>query len=197
MKSLKGTVTAENLLKAYTGESQAVVQYAMFASIADKEGFKQIKNIFQETADNEAQHAKRFYRIILAGFENDLPAQIETPIAYAFSQGTTLENLLAAIPGEEDEANSLYPLFAQTALEEGFPEAAHAFRLIATVEKHHGQRFSLLADNIRNGRVFKKDAPVAWKCEKCGYIYIGEEAPKMCPACLHPQAYFQVEPDIY
>lgn len=196
MKSLKGTATAENLLKAYTGESQAVVQYAIFSSVADKEGYKQIKNIFQETADNEAQHAKRYYKILLAGFEHDLPVQLEAPIAYGISQGTTLENLLTSIAGEEEESSSMYPLFARTAQEEGFPEAANAFRLIATVEQHHAERFAQLAENIQNGQVFKKDAPVAWKCGKCGYIYVGEEAPNVCPACLHPQGYFEVEPDI-
>ncbi len=197
MKSLKGSVTAENLLKAYTGESQAVVQYAIFASIADKEGFKQIKNIFQETADNEAQHAKRYYRLLLAGFENELPAAIETPVGYGIFQGTTLENIQFSLSGEEDEATSLYPEFARIAQEEGYADAANAFRLIATVEKHHGQRFAQLAENIQNDRVFKKEEPVAWKCQKCGYIYVGEEAPKMCPACLHPQSYFEVDPDIY
>lgn len=196
MKSLKGTATAENLLKAYTGESQAVVQYAIFSSVADKEGYKQIKNIFQETADNEAQHAKRYYKILLAGFEHDLPVQLEAPIAYGISQGTTLENLLTSIAGEEEESSSMYPLFARTAQEEGFPEAANAFRLIATVEQHHAERFAQLAENIQNGQVFKKDASVVWKCGKCGYIYVGEEAPNVCPACLHPQGYFEVEPDI-
>lgn len=197
MKSLKGTKTAENLLKAYTGESQAVVQYAIFSSIADKEGYKQIKDIFQETADNEAQHAKRYYRILLSGFENALPAEIETTITYAVAQGTTLENLLFSINGEQDEATSMYPGFAQIAEDEGFPEAANAFRMIATVEQHHGERFLQLAENIKNGKVFKKDAPTAWKCGKCGYIYMGEEAPTVCPACLHPQSYFSVEPGIY
>lgn len=197
MKSLKGTATAENLLKAYTGESQAVVQYTLFSSVADKEGYKQIRNLFQETADNEAQHAKRYYRILLAGFENELPAELETTINYSVAQGTTLENLLFSITGEEEEAHSLYPRFAQVAEEEGFPEAAMAFRVIATVEKHHAERFALLAANIKNDRVFRKDAPTVWKCGKCGYIYVGEEAPKVCPACLHPQGYFEVEPDLF
>lgn len=197
MKSLKGTITAENLLKAYTGESQAVVQYAVFSSIADKEGYKQIKDIFQETADNEAQHAKRFYRILLAGFENELPAEIVTTITYAVAQGSTLDNLLVSIAGEQDEATSLYPGFAKTAEAEGFPEAAQAFRMIATVESHHGQRFEKLAENIKNDNVFKKDTPTAWKCGKCGYIALGLEAPAVCPACLHPQSYFEVEPGIF
>lgn len=197
MKSLKGTMTAENLLKAYTGESQAVVQYAIFSSIADKEGYKQIKDIFQETADNEAQHAKRYYRILLAGFANELPAEIITTITYAVAQSTTLDNLLYSITGEQDEATSMYPGFAKIAEEEGFPEAAAAFRSIASVEQHHGERFLLLAENIKNGTVFKKDIPTTWKCSKCGYISIGEEAPAVCPACLHPQSYFSVEADIY
>lgn len=197
MKSLKGTMTAENLLKAYTGESQAVVQYAIFSSIADKEGYKQIKDIFQETADNEAQHAKRFYRILLAGFENELPAEIMTTITFAVAQSTTLDNLLFSINGEQYEATSMYPGFAETAEAEGFPEAAVAFRSIGSVEHHHGERFLRLAENIKNDKVFKKDAPIAWKCAKCGYISFGEEAPQVCPACLHPQSYFSVEPGIY
>ncbi|MFZ2256972.1 MAG: rubrerythrin family protein [Clostridiaceae bacterium] len=197
MKSLKGTMTAENLLKAYTGESQAVVQYAIFSSIANKEGYKQITDIFQETADNEAQHAKRYYRMLLDGFANELPAEIATTITYSVAQNTTLENLLFSINGEMHEASSMYPGFSEVADKEGFPEVAAVFRSIATVEQHHGERFSLLAENIKNGKVFKKDVPTSWKCSKCGYISFQEAAPLVCPACLHPQSYFSVEPYIY
>ncbi|NLY75811.1 MAG: rubrerythrin family protein [Firmicutes bacterium] len=192
MKSLKGTKTAENLLKAFAGESQARTRYTFYASVADKEGYKQIRNIFIETADNEKEHAKRFYKLLLEGFAGELPAMIEINAGYPVAQGTTLDNLKAAADGENEEWSALYPSFAKTAEEEGFPEAAAAFKMIATIEKRHEARYQKLAENISAGKVFQKDRPVLWKCGNCGYIHEGAKAPEKCPACLHPQGFFEV-----
>jgi rubrerythrin len=197
MNSLKGTKTAENLLKAFAGESQARTRYTFYASAADKEGYKQIRNIFTETADNEKEHAKRFYKLLLEGLKGELPAMIEINAGYPVAQGTTLDNLKAAASGENEEWSELYPAFAGTADEEGFPEVAAAFRMIAKVEKKHEERYSKLAGNIENGLVFKKDGKVFWKCGNCGYIHEGEGAPDKCPACLHPQSYFEVFVETY
>lgn len=197
MKRLKGTKTAENLLKAFAGESQARTRYTFYASVADKEGFKQIKNIFTETADNEKEHAKRFYKLLLEGFDGELPTMIEISAAYPVAQGTTLENLQAAASGENEEWSELYPAFAMVAEEEGFPEVAAAFRMIATVEKRHEARYSKLAENIVGGKVFKKDEKLLWKCGNCGFIHEGPGAPDKCPACLHPQAFFEVFVETY
>lgn len=197
MNSLKGTKTAENLLKAFAGESQARNRYTFYASVADKEGYKQIKNIFIETADNEKEHAKRFYKFLLEGLQGELPAAIEINAAYPVAQGTTLDNLKAAASGENEEWSDLYPAFAKVAEEEGFPEIAGAFKMIATVEKRHETRYSKLAENIENGTVFKKDGKVFWKCGNCGYVHEGVEAPVKCPACVHPQAYFEVFVEAY
>jgi rubrerythrin len=197
MKSLKGTKTAENLLKAFAGESQARTRYTFYASVADKEGYKQIKNIFIETADNEKEHAKRFYKLLLEGFAGELPAMIEISAGYPVAQGTTLDNLKAAADGENEEWTALYPSFAKTAEEEGFPEVAGAFKMIANVEKRHEARYAKLAENILNNKVFQKDQPVLWKCGNCGHIHQGPNAPEKCPACLHPQAFFEVFVETY
>lgn len=198
MKSLKGTKTLENLLKAWAGESQAVVQYGMFAAKAKKEGYVQVSNIFQETADNEREHGKRFYRLILKGFEGAIPAEVGTTISAGFIESAqTLDNLLFSINGETDEAVTVYPEYARVAAEEGFSEAAAAFKAIGSVEKHHAERFQMLADNIENGSVFNKKETVIWKCNNCGYIAEDTAAPELCPACLHPRSYFQVEVDVY
>ena len=197
MKNLKGTKTAENLMKSFAGESQARNRYTYYASIADKEGYKQIRNIFIETADNEKEHAKRFYKLLLAGFEGELPATIEINAGYPVAQGTTLENLKASANGENEEWSELYPEFAKVADEEGFPEVARAFRSIASAEKRHEIRYNKLVDNIENDTVFKKNEKVLWKCGNCGYIHEGLEAPKECPACLHPQAHFEVFVETY
>lgn len=197
MKSLKGTKTAENLLKAFAGESQARTRYTFYASVADKEGYKQIKNIFIETADNEKEHAKRFYKLLLEGFAGELPAMIEINAGYPVAQGTTLDNLKAAADGENEEWTDLYPSFAKTAEEEGFPEVAGAFKIIANVEKRHEARYHKLAENILNNNVFQKDQPVLWKCGNCGHIHEGPNAPEKCPACLHPQAFFEVFVETY
>lgn len=197
MKSLKGTKTAENLLKAFAGESQARNRYTFYASIADKEGFKQIKNIFIETADNEKEHAKRFYKLLLEGLAGELPAMVEINAGYPVAQGTTLDNLKAAASGENEEWTALYPTFAKIAEEEGFPEVAGAFKMIANVEKRHETRYQKLATNISNNEVFKKSASVQWKCGNCGHIHEGPNAPEKCPACLHPQAFFEVFVETY
>lgn len=197
MKSLKGTKTAENLLKAFAGESQARTRYTFYASVADKEGYKQIRNIFIETADNEKEHAKRFYKLLLEGLKDELPAMVEITAGYPVAQGTTLDNLKAAASGENEEWSDLYPEFAKVADEEGFPEVATAFKMIATVEKRHEARYTKLAENIENGKVFLKDGKVFWKCGNCGYIHEGTEAVDKCPACLHPQAHFEVFVETY
>lgn len=197
MKSLKGTKTAENLLKAFAGESQARNRYSFYASVADKEGFKQIKNFFIETADNEKEHAKRFYKFLLEGLQGELPAAIEINAAYPVAQGNTLDNLKAAAGGENEEWTDLYPAFAKTAQEEGFPEVAAAFKMIASVEKHHEERYRKLSVNIENDAVFKKSGKTVWKCGNCGYIHEGNSAPDTCPACVHPQSYFEVHVEAY
>ena len=197
MNSLKGTRTAENLLKAFAGESQARNRYTFYASVADKEGFKQIRSLFTETAENEKEHAKRFYKLLLEGFSGQLPTGIEIHATYPVAQGTTLDNLKAAAAGENEEWTELYPAFAQVASEEGFPEVAVAFNMIAKVEARHEARYRKLADNIEQNRVFRKDAPTLWKCDNCGYIHEGAAAPEKCPACLHPQAYFEVFTENY
>lgn len=197
MKSLKGTKTGENLLKSFAGESQARNRYTYYASVAEKEGYKQIKNIFIETADNEKEHAKRFYKFLLAGFQGELPAMIEINASYPVAQGTTLDNLRAAASGENEEWSDLYPAFAKVAEEEGFPEIAAAFKMIASAEMRHEIRYKKLADNIQNGKVFKKDGKTLWKCGNCGYVHEGAEAPGECPACVHPQAHFEVFAETY
>ncbi len=193
MNSLKGTKTAENLLKAFAGESQARNRYTFYASVADKEGFKQIKNLFLETAENEKEHAKRFYKLLLEGFKGEMPALIEIQAAYPVAQGTTLENLIAAADGENEEWGTLYPEFCSIAESEGFHEVAAAFKFIASVEKHHEARFRKLAGNVKNEEVFTRDTPVKWKCSNCGYIHEGTSAPNQCPACIHPTGYFEIE----
>ena len=197
MKSLKGTATAINLMKAFAGESQARNRYTYWASVADKEGYKQIKNIFIETADNEKEHGKRFYKFLLEGLAGELPAVIEIETGFPVAQGTTLDNLKAAAEGEYEEWTDAYPAFAKVAEEEGFPQIAAAFKMIAQAEKRHDTRFKKLAANIENGKVFKKDAPTTWKCGNCGYVHEGPEAPQVCPACVHPQAYFEVFAETY
>lgn len=197
MKSLKGTKTAENLLKAFAGESQARNRYTFYASVADKEGFKQIKNIFIETADNEKEHAKRFYKFLLEGLQGELPTMVEINAMYPVALGTTIDNLKAAAGGENEEWTELYPAFSKVAEEEGFPDVAAAFKMIASVEKHHEERYKKLASNIENCAVFKKGEKTVWKCGNCGYIYEGSSAPDKCPACVHPQAYFEVHIEAY
>jgi len=187
MVSLKGTRTEENLLKAFAGESQARNRYTFYASVAKKEGLEQISALFLETAENEKEHAKRFFKFLEGGMVN---------ITAAFPAGvigSTSENLQAAAEGEHEEWSDLYPAFAAVAKEEGFAEIAAAFTMIARVEKHHEARYRTLWDNLQKGEVFEKDGVVIWKCRNCGYIHEGKAAPQKCPACLHPQGYFEVE----
>lgn len=197
MESLKGSKTLENLMKAFAGESQARNRYTYYASAAGKEGYKQIEAIFNETADNEKEHAKRFYKLILQGMDGELPAVVEVNAVYPVALGSTLDNLLAAAAGENEEWTVLYKEFAEVAEKEGFLTAAAAFRFIAKVEEKHETRYRKLAANIENGTVFKKDGKVYWKCRNCGYVHEGDEAPLNCPACLHPQTYFEVLAENY
>jgi rubrerythrin len=192
MKTLKGTKTAENLMKAFAGESQARNRYTFFASVADKEGFKQIKNIFIETADNEKEHAKRFYKFLAAGFQGELPTAIEITAGFPVALGNTLDNLKAAAAGENEEWSQLYPAFAKVAEEEGFAEIATVFKEVAEVEERHEIRYQKLAANVADGKVFQKDTEILWKCGNCGYVHKGRSAPDKCPACAHPQAFFEV-----
>ncbi len=181
-------------MKAFAGESQARTRYTFYASIAKKENFVQISNIFLETAENEKEHAKRLYKF-LAGSINETMVQINA--AYPVAMGDTRCNLLAAADGEKEEWGELYPAFADIAQEEGFPEVAQAFRKLAEVEKHHEERYRKLHANIMNGEVFKKSTVTQWKCGNCGYVHTGSCAPDLCPACIHPQAYFEVLAENY
>ncbi|MEN8186627.1 MAG: rubrerythrin [Bacteroidota bacterium] len=188
---MKGTQTEQNLLKSFAGESQAKMRYEFFAKVADKEGYKQIAAIFQETANQEKEHAKRFFKFLEGGM-TEITASYPAGII-----GTTKENLKAAAEGENEEWTDLYPEFARIAEEEGFKEVAIAFRLIAEVEKEHERRYLKLLQNLSEDTVFIKDGKVWWKCLNCGYVYQSEKALKMCPACLHPQSYMQVREENY
>lgn len=197
MNNLKGTKTAQNLLKSFAGESQARNRYTYYASVADKEGYKQMKNIFIETADNEKEHAKRFFKFLLEGLKDELPTTVEITAAYPVAQGNTLDNLIAAANGENEEWTELYPGFADTAELEGFAEIATVYRMIASAEKRHEARYRKLAENIKNNKVFSKDSKTAWKCGNCGYIHEGIGAPEQCPACAHPKAHFELFAETY
>lgn len=191
MPEIKGTETEKNLLKSFAGESQARNRYTYFASIARKEGYRQIEALFIETAENEREHAKRFFKFLEGG---DLEIIATYP---AGKLGTTLENLKAAAAGENEEWTELYPAFAEKAKEEDFSEVADAFTMIAKVEKEHEERYKKLVSNIERGAVFKKENTVRWKCRNCGYVHEGLDAPDMCPACLHPQEYFELKEETY
>jgi rubrerythrin len=186
MPSIKGTETEKNLLKAFAGESQARNRYTYFAGVARKEGLVQMAEIFAETADQEKEHAKRFFSFLEGG-----PLEI-TACYPAGKIGTTTENLEAAADGEHEEWTELYPAFAATAREEGFPAVAILFEKISIAEKQHENRYRGLLKNLNEGKVFKKDGKVMWRCRNCGYLHEAEEAPAMCPACAHPQAHFEV-----
>lgn len=190
-KSLKGTRTEKNLAISFAGESQARNRYTYFASVAKKEGYEQISAIFTETADQEKEHAKRMFKWLEGGM-------VEIIASYpAGVIGTTLENLKAAAAGENEEWSLDYPKFADIADEEGFPAIAKMYREIAVAEKGHEERYLTFVKNIEDGKVFKKDVEVVWQCRNCGYLYVGTEAPEICPACLHPQAYFEVKKNNY
>jgi len=178
--------TEENLLKAFAGESQARNRYTYFASVARKEGFEQIAAIFEETADNEKEHAKVFFKHLKGG---DLTIEAAYP---AGKIGTTVENLFAAAEGEKLEWGTIYPDFEKTAREEGFNDIADSFKEIAEVEEKHEKRYRKLLENVKKNTVFKKDNVVKWKCRNCGYVHEGKEAPKVCPACKHPQGFYEL-----
>ncbi len=183
---LKGSRTEKGLMAAFAGESQARNRYTYFAGQARKDNFMQIADIFEETADQEKEHAKRMFKFLQGG-------QVEITAAFpAGVIGSTLENLKASAAGEEHEWTDLYPSFSKVAREEGFEEIANMFDSISVAEKQHGKRFSDLAKNIEHAKVFKKDKQTKWRCRNCGYIHTGTSAPDQCPACLHPQAYFEV-----
>ncbi len=187
MNKIKGSKTEKNLLKAFAGESQARMRYDYFAKQAKKEGLEQIAAIFQETAINETAHAKRFFRFLEGGM-------VEITASYpAGIIGSTLENLKAAADGENEEWTELYPEFAKIAEEEGFKEVATAFKMIAKVEKAHEERYRKLYQNLDEGKVFERDGVYVWKCRNCGYLHEGKKALKTCPACLHPQSYFEIQ----
>ena len=190
-KSLKGTVTEQNLLKSFAGESQARNRYEFFASVAKKEGYEQIAAIFLETASQEIEHAKRFFKFLEGGM-TEIQASYPAGVI-----GTTKENLKAAAEGENEEWTTLYPKFAETAQKEDFPEVATAFRMITKVEAEHERRYLKLLQNVSEDRVFVKDGKVWWQCRKCGYVYESDKALEICPACLHPKAYMQVRSENY
>ncbi len=190
-KSIKGTETEKNLLKSFAGESQARNRYEMFVKVAKKEGYQQIAAIFQETANQEKEHAKRFFRFFEGGM-TEITATYPAGIV-----GTTAENLKAAAEGENEEWTDLYPKFAAIAKEEGFKEIAVAFKMIAKVEAYHEKRYLKLLQNISEDTVFVKDGKVWWKCINCGYIYESAKALENCPACLHPRSYMQLMEDNY
>ncbi|HJA84424.1 MAG TPA: rubrerythrin family protein [Candidatus Bacteroides intestinavium] len=186
-KSIKGTQTEKNLLTSFAGESQARMRYTYFASAAKKEGYEQIAAIFLETAEQEKEHAKRMFKWLEGGM-------VEITASYpAGVIGNTLENLKAAAAGENEEWTADYPKFADVADAEGFPEIALMYRNIAIAEKGHEERYLAFVKNIEQGKVFAKDEEIVWQCRNCGYIFVGKEAPEVCPACLHPQAYFEVK----
>ncbi|MDO8587213.1 MAG: rubrerythrin family protein [Armatimonadota bacterium] len=186
MAELKGTQTEQNLLAAFAGESQARNRYTYFASQAKKDGYEQIASIFEETANQEKEHAKRFFGMLKGG-------DVQIMAAYpAGVVGTTLDNLKASAAGEGHEWGVLYPEFAGMARQEGFDGIAKLFENISIAEKQHGKRYSDLAANVEAGRVFKRDQVVTWRCRNCGYLHTGAEAPNACLACAHPQAHFEL-----
>ncbi|HOV24189.1 MAG TPA: rubrerythrin family protein [Candidatus Marinimicrobia bacterium] len=191
MPSLKGTRTEKNLLTAFAGESQARNRYNYFASQAKKEGYEQIAAVFAETADNEKEHAKRFFKFLEGG---------EVSITAAFPAGvigTTAENLLEAANGEKYENSVMYPEFAKVADEEGFTEIASVFRAVIVAETQHEKNYRTLRKNVLENRVFEKEQVMTWRCRNCGYIHVGTKAPEKCPACAHPRAYFELLAENY
>ncbi|MGY4884556.1 MAG: rubrerythrin [Nanobdellota archaeon] len=191
---LKGSQTEKNLLKAFAGESQARNRYTYFASVAKKEGYEQIYAIFTETADNEKEHAKVFFKHL----EKSGGSPVEITAMYPAGKiGTTKENLLASANGEKEEWSELYPEFEKIARKEGFKEIADSFKEIGEVEEHHEKRYRKLLKNIEEGNVFKKDKVVKWICKNCGYVHEGKEAPDECPACKHPQSYYEILEENY
>ncbi len=186
MPSLKGSRTEKNLLKSFAGESQARNRYTYFASVAKKEGYVQIADIFEETANQEKEHAKRFFKFLEGG-------DVEITACFpAGRYGTTAENLLAAAMGEHEEHSDLYPGFAAVAKEEGFGEIAAVWNHISVAEKQHEKRYRDLLANLEQGRVFQRQEAVVWRCRNCGFLHTGKGAPETCPACIHPRAHFEL-----
>ena len=184
-KSVKGTRTEQNLLKSFAGESQARSRYTFFASVAKKEGYEQISGVFMETAEQEKEHAKRFFKFLEGGM-------VEITASYPAGKiGTTMENLAAAAAGENEEWAEMYPEFAAIAEEEGFPAIAAVYRNVATDEEQHEIRYRKLLAHVEAGDVFSRDEEIFWQCRNCGYVHKGKTAPESCPACAHPQAYFE------
>ena len=191
MKSIKGTQTELNLLKSFAGESQARTRYTFFASVAKKEGFEQISAIFMETAEQEKEHAKKFFKYLEGGMV-EITASFPAGVI-----GTTAENLRAAAEGENEEWVELYPHFADVAEQEGFPAIALTFRNVAKVEAEHEKRYRKLLENVENGTVFADSEEIEWQCRNCGYVHRGKTAPELCPACAHPRAFFERKKNNY
>jgi rubrerythrin len=191
MKSLKGTKTEKNLLASFAGESQARNRYTYFAGVAKKAGYEQIAAIFADTAENEKEHAKRFFKFLEGG---DLEITASYPAGII---GDTLQNLEASAGGEHHEWTKLYKEAAETAKHEGFSEVAAAFENIAKVELEHEKRYRKLIENLKGQKVFKKDSSVRWRCRNCGFVHEGQKSVEVCPACLHPQAFFEIAPENY
>lgn len=190
-KSIKGTRTEQNLLKAFAGESQARNRYTYFASVAKKEGYEQIAGVFTETAEQEKEHAKRFFKLLEGGM-------VEITASYpAGVISTTMDNLREAAAGEREEWGELYPNFAQVAEDEGFPVIAAIFRKIANVEAEHEKRYLKLLERVESESFFSREENIEWQCRNCGYVHNGKTAPKECPACAHPQAYFEEKKNNY
>lgn len=190
-KSIKGTRTEQNLLKSFAGESQARSRYTFFASVAKKEGYEQIAGVFMETAEQEKEHAKKFFKYLEGGM-------VEITASYpAGIISTTAENLRAAAEGENEEWADLYPEFAKIAEEEGFPAIATTFKMVARVEAEHEARYRKLLERVEAGKFFEEETEIEWQCRNCGYVHKGKKAPQLCPACQHPQAYFERKKNNY
>lgn len=190
-KSIKGTQTEKNLLNSFAGESQARMRYTYFASVAKKEGYEQVSGVFTETADQEKEHAKKFFKYLEGGM-------VEITASYpAGVIGNTIENLEAAAAGENEEWSELYPKFAEIADQEGFPEIAVTFRMIAKVEAEHERRYRILLERVKEGKVWDREEEIEWQCRNCGYVHKGKKAPNLCPACQHPQAFFEPKKENY
>lgn len=189
--SIKGTKTEQNLLISFAGESQARSRYTFFASVAKKEGYEQISAVFMETAEQEKEHAKKFFKYLEGGM-TEITATFPAGII-----GTTAENLKAAAEGENEEWTDMYPKFAEIAQEEGFPQVANTFRQVAKVEAEHENRYRALLERVEAGKVFERDEEIEWQCRNCGYVIKSKKAPMKCPACEHPQAYFEPKKNNY
>ncbi len=190
MAEFKGSKTAENLMKSFAGESQARMRYSYYSKVALKEGYRQISNIFQETSDNEKEHAKLFYAHLIKHGLNENPVEIRA--SYPVALGETLQNLKYAAAGETEEWTELYPTFAAAADQEGFADVARTFKHVAGVEKRHAERYQKLHHALEQHKLFVKDGKVYWKCLECGYIVEASKAPERCPVCDHPQGNFEI-----